>query len=154
MLYIDAHVLGELSMNAVTRFSAEKFAQIHKTIDVLNEHFPKAFPKKGGHPVQPLKLHIHKDILQKSKELNLGITWSQVRAALSFWCSRAYYLTAFKNAAHRIDLNGEVVYTLSSDHRAFAKARKNKKWKKEIPATLAEVNEAVDEAPTAVAEPA
>jgi ProP effector len=129
-------------MASAKKLSPEKFQQLHKTLDVLNEHFPKAFPKKGGLPVKPLALEINRQIMAKVKELQLGISWSQGRIALAHWCSRAYYLRAFKTATHRINLNGEVDDSLTPEHQKYAKERLKRLIKRseiknhELPASL------------------
>jgi sRNA-binding protein len=138
-------------MPAPKKMSPEKFAQLQKTIDVLNEHFPKAFPKKGGLPVKPLALHITKQIMPKVKELNLDVTWSQLRTALAYWCSRAYYLKTFKTSTHRIDINGDVAGALTPEHQKYAKERFQRLFKRsetknhEAPTSLQDANSINDE---------
>lgn len=110
-------------MPANKKLSPEQMEQLVKTLAVLNEHFPVAFPKKGGLPVKPLTVKINRQIMVKAKELKLALTWSQMRVALAYWCSRKFYLNAFKKASHRIDLNGEVAEALTPEHQKYAKDR-------------------------------
>ncbi|WP_410951071.1 ProQ/FinO family protein [Pseudomonas sp. S1(2024)] len=110
-------------MPAKKKLSPEQMEQLVKTLATFNEHFPKAFPKKGELPVRPLAISINRQIMAKVKEQQLGLTWNQVRIALAYWCSRKFYLNAFKKATHRIDLNGEVAESLTPEHQKYAKER-------------------------------
>lgn len=114
-----------------------KFETLLINLGKLQDAFPLAFPrKKGARAVQPLKEQIHKDILVKSRELNLGLSYNDVRAVLRYWTTRAFYLKAFKRATGRIDLEGNVVNHVTDEHKVYAKELKHKIWKRAIPANI------------------
>ena len=50
-----------------------------RTIGILQKQFPLAFPKKPS-PKVPLKIGIHKDLLEQAE--SLGLTSNDIRAAL------------------------------------------------------------------------
>ena len=120
--------------------SPEDFQAMCANLETLQARFPKAFPRKGAGEIFPLKEKIHNDILEKSGELGLGLTWLQIRHVLSFWCSRPFYLRAFKKASGRIDLDGNVVPGLSEEHKTHAKERKERLWTRSIPKNISGLN--------------
>ena len=130
----------------------EKFQAMIANLEKLQELFPKAFPRKNEGPVQPLKQQIHKDILAKSRELELGMGQEEVRHVLGYWVSRPFYLRAFKKATSRIDLDGNVVNNVTDEHKAFAKELKHKLWKRAIPANSSALVPEPDAAEEAVAQ--
>ncbi|AXH59835.1 ProQ/FinO family protein [Pseudomonas amygdali] len=114
-----------------------KFENLLINLGKLQDAFPLAFPrKKGARAVQPLKQQIHKDILTRSRELNLGLSHNDVKAVLRYWVTRNFYLKAFKRATGRIDLDGNVVNHVTDEHKAYAKELKHKIWKRAIPANI------------------
>lgn len=122
-----------------------KFETLLINLAKIQDAFPKAFPrKKGARAVQPLKEQIHKDILIKSRELNLGLSYNDVRAVLRYWTTRAFYLKAFKRATGRIDLDGNVVNHVTDEHKVYAKELKHKIWKRAIPTNISALAPAVE----------
>jgi len=132
----------------------EKFKSMIANLEKLQELFPKAFPRKNGGRVQPLKQQIHKDILAKSRELDLGISQEDVRHVLGYWVSRPFYLRAFKQATSRIDLDGNVVNHITDEHKAYAKELKHKLWKRAIPVNISALVPEAGASTEAASEPA
>lgn len=130
----------------------DKFHVMIANLHKLQDAFPKAFPRKNEGPVQPLKQQIHKDILAKSRELDLGLSYNDVRHILKYWVSRPFYLRAFKKATSRIDLDGNVVNHVTDEHKAYAKELKHKLWKRAIPLNISALVPAPDVVEEAVAE--
>src|SRR5579872_807503 len=93
------------------------------TIEELMSAFPAAFMRDPSR-VRPLKLGIRDDIYERS-----GISHRRIIAALRSYCSSTEYLTATKEGAARIDLDGEsvgVVTATEAEHAARALQRMTK----------------------------
>ncbi len=74
-----------------------------QTIGQLQKHFPIAFPKKPA-PKVPLKIGIHRDLLERSDRL--GISKNALRDAIKTWCWGNRYWECIVEDAVRVDLNG------------------------------------------------
>lgn len=72
----------------------------------LQKQFPLAFPKKPAAKV-PLKIGIHKDLLQLAEQL--GIDKNDIRNAVKKWCRGKRYAECLVAGAARLDLNGNAV---------------------------------------------
>lgn len=83
-----------------------------RTIGILQKHFPSAFPKKPL-PKVPLKIGIHKDLLDHAKAL--GLTPTEIKAALKKWVKGKRYAECMVAGAARIDLQGQEVGFLTKD---------------------------------------
>jgi len=70
----------------------------------LQQHFPRAFPKKPANKV-PLKIGIHQDLYAHTQTLRLDQT--QIKAAIQAWCQGSRYWACLTLDAVRVDLNGE-----------------------------------------------
>jgi ProP effector len=74
------------------------------TIGKLQKRFPKAFPKNPS-PKVPLKIGIFEDLLAHAAEL--GLSETELRAAIKIWCRGSRYWTSMVEGAVRVDLAGE-----------------------------------------------
>ncbi len=82
---------------------APKVDPVVLNIGLLQKAFPLAFPKKPAAKV-PLKIGIHKDILEQAEQLS--INKNDLRTAIRAWCwGNRYWECLVENAA-RVDLNG------------------------------------------------
>lgn len=83
-----------------------------RTIGLLQKHFPLAFPKKPNSKV-PLKIGIHKDLLQQAEVL--GLTTNDIRAAMKKWVKGKRYSECIVVGAARIDLQGKEAGFVTKD---------------------------------------
>lgn len=86
--------------------AARKQAKVDPVVLIigqLQKKFPLAFPKNPA-PKVPLKIGIHKDILEQSEQL--GIDKSDLRAAIKTWCRGKRYWECLLEDAVRVDLEG------------------------------------------------
>ena len=74
------------------------------TIGKLQKRFPKAFPKNPS-PKVPLKIGIFEDLLAHAADL--GLSETELRAAIKIWCRGSRYWTSMVEGAVRVDLAGE-----------------------------------------------
>jgi ProP effector len=81
-------------------------------IGLLQKKFPIAFPINPA-PKIPLKIGIHKDILEQADQLNLSE--QDVRAALKKWCRGKRYSDCIVVGAARFDLYGNPVGQVTKD---------------------------------------
>lgn len=72
-------------------------------IGLLQKNYPLAFPKKPA-PKIPLKIGIHKDILEQASRLNADK--NELRAAIKAWCWGSRYWDCLTEDAVRVDLEG------------------------------------------------
>lgn len=93
---------------------------IQEALEMLYTRFPKAFIKEGD--CKPLKVGILDDLKPKIEEIN-GLSVSKVRAAVRFYTSRLRYFYAMREGAMRVDLDGNEVEPVSSEHAAYARTR-------------------------------
>lgn len=103
-------------------------------IGQLQNRFPLAFPKKPT-PKVPLKIGIHKDILEQTDQL--GINKDQLLAAIKVWCWGNRYWECLLENAPRIDLNGQASgqVTKADSVRAGKLLEKRQKKTKDISAS-------------------
>ena len=73
------------------------------SISRLQRHFPATFPKRPA-PKLPLKLGVHKDLVEQAEVL--GLTPEQIKEAVKTWCEGARYWACVTEGAPRIDLTG------------------------------------------------
>ena len=110
--------------------SAKKGTQIDPLvliIGLLQKKLPLAFPKKPAAKV-PLKIGIHKDILEQAEQL--CINENELRAAIKIWCWGNRYWECLVEDSVRIDLNGNAagqVTKAEADQARKLKARRRKK---------------------------
>lgn len=83
-----------------------------RTIGLLQKHFPLAFPKKPN-PKVPLKIGIHKDLLEQAEML--GLTTNEIRAAMKKWVKGKRYAECMIAGTARIDLLGQEVGFVTKD---------------------------------------
>ena len=94
---------------------------IRKALELLYEHFPKAFVRKGD--VRPLKIGVFDDLRVRIRDID-GLSVSKVRDALRIYTSRLAYQRALQqDGARRIDLDGNECGEVDSGHVAFARER-------------------------------
>ena len=89
------------------------------TIELLAEMFPAcffAFQQRR----KPLKLGIHNDVLAT---LDGAITPKELSVAMRVYCGNRFYLRASIEGAPRIDLNGEVAGSVSTEEADNARQR-------------------------------
>jgi ProP effector len=86
-------------------------------IGQLQKQYPLAFPKKPS-PKVPLKIGVHKDLLEQSEAL--GISKKELRAAVKKWCRGKRYAECLVVGAARIDLNGNAVGEVTKEEAAQA----------------------------------
>lgn len=102
------------------------------TIGQLQKHFPKAFPKNPA-PKLPLKIGIHKDLLEQSEQL--GISKAALREAIKTWCYGSRYWACIVEDAIRIDLNGESAGTVTKEEALQAQVCKDRRQSKKTKTT-------------------
>lgn len=93
---------------------------IKAALEVLYEHFPKAFIKEGD--AKPLKVGILEDLKARLDELP-GVTMSKLRGAVRMYASRLRYLYTVREGVMRVDLEGNDTEPVSADHAKYAKER-------------------------------
>ena len=103
-------------------------------IGQLQKKFPLAFPKKPAAKV-PLKIGIHKDILEQAEQL--GIDKKDLRAAIKTWCWGNRYWECMLENAVRVDLNGDAVGLVTQVDAEQAVMLKKKRQKKPDEAVIA-----------------
>ncbi|WP_446809312.1 ProQ/FinO family protein [Methylomonas sp. 2BW1-5-20] len=106
-------------------------------IGLLQKKFPLAFPKKPAAKV-PLKIGIHKDILEQATEL--GTNKNELRAAIKAWCWGNRYWDCLTEDAVRVDLLGNaagLVTKIDADQASKLKLGRKKK-SQEVEAPSAE----------------
>lgn len=89
----------------------------------LQKQFPLAFPKKPA-PKVPLKIGIHKDLLEYAE--SLGISKNDVRAAVKKWCRSNRYSECLSVGAARVDLKGNEVGNVTKEEAAQAEKYRRK----------------------------
>ena len=119
-----ASLKEDLAKQAAARKEAEKQKRgsannklspvdpVLRTIALLQKHFPLAFPKKPNAKV-PLKIGIHKDLLEQAE--TLGLTANEIRAAMKKWVKGKRYAECLVAGAARIDLQGQEVGFVTKD---------------------------------------
>jgi ProP effector len=119
-----ASLKDELAKQAAAKKEAEKQKReseknrklpvdpVLQTIGLLQKHFPLAFPKKPN-PKVPLKIGIHKDLLEQAEAL--GITASDIRAAMKKWIKSKRYTECMAEGAARVGLQGQEVGFVTKD---------------------------------------
>lgn len=93
---------------------------IKEALALLCEHFPKAFIKEGD--CKPLKIGILEDLKAKIGEIE-GLSISKVRAAVRVYTTRLRYFYAVREGAKRVDLDGNEVDTVTTEHAEYARNR-------------------------------
>lgn len=96
------------------------------TIGQLQKYFPKVFPKNPASKL-PLKLGIHKDLLDKSEQL--GISKKALRNAIKTWCWGNRYWASIVENAVRVDLSGEVAGSVTKEEALQARTLEAKREK-------------------------
>jgi ProP effector len=93
----------------------------------LQNQFPIAFPKNPA-PKIPLKLGIHKDLLELSE--SLGISKLDLRSAIKIWCKGNRYWSCITDGAVRFDLQGNAAGFVSKIEADIAASRMNNRHHK------------------------
>ena len=111
----------------------------------LQKQFPKAFPKNPA-PKVPLKIGIHRDLLEQSELLKTSR--KALREAIKTWCSGNRYWACIVENAVRVDLKGESAGCVTKEEADKAKSlktlRQNKKTNKPKPIPAEEASVATD----------
>lgn len=94
-----------------------------RTIGLLQKHYPLAFPKRPL-PKVPLKIGIHKDLLEQAEKL--GLSQNEIRAAIKKWCKGKRYSECLVAGAARLDLQGLEAGQVSKEEAAQAERIKAK----------------------------
>ena len=89
------------------------------TISQLQKRFPRAFPKKPA-PKLPMKIGVHKDLLEQSEQL--GLSKKALREAIKTWCRGARYWASVVEGAVRVDLNGDEAGRVTPEEAGQARA--------------------------------
>lgn len=109
---------------------AKKVDPVVLVIGQLQKKFPLAFPKNPA-PKVPLKIGIHKDILEQSDQL--GIKKNDLRAAIKTWCWGNRYWECIVDGAARVDLHGNAAGQVTKEDAEqstkLKEARRHKKDK-------------------------
>lgn len=125
-----AEELKKQQKNATAGKSKKQAAKVDPKvliISLLQKTFPLAFPKKPACKV-PLKIGIHKDILEQAEQL--GINKTELRAAIKTWCWGNRYWECLVEDAFRVDLNGNAAGQVTkedADQASKLKAGRQKK---------------------------
>lgn len=89
-----------------SRTAAKKNTKVDPVVLIigqLQKKFPLAFPKNPA-PKVPLKIGIHKDLIEQTEQLGIGK--NELRAAIKTWCKGKRYWDCLVEGAARIDLEG------------------------------------------------
>lgn len=119
--------LAEKSLKSQKKKRDGKVDPLVLIIGLLQKKFPLAFPKKPDSKV-PLKIGIHKDILEQAEQL--GIEKKDIRAAIKTWCWGNRYWECMIEDAIRVDLNGVAagqVTKIDAEQAEMLKKRRQKK---------------------------
>jgi sRNA-binding protein len=100
-----------------TRLIAENSARLQELIAILTELFPACFVAETWRPHKPLKVGIHKDLV----ELGL-LSPRECSIALRRYASRLMYRRAVARGGPRFDLDGHVAGEVRPDEADHAKA--------------------------------
>ncbi len=93
---------------------------VKEALELLYQHFPKAFIKEGD--CKPLKVGILEDLKPLIADIE-GLSISKVRAAVRIYTTRLRYFYAVREGAMRIDLNGNEVEPVTAEHAEYARSR-------------------------------
>lgn len=93
---------------------------IKEALELLYQHFPKAFIKEGD--CKPLKVGILEDLKPLIAGIE-GLSISKVRAAVRVYTTRLRYFYAVREGAMRVDLNGNEVEPVTAEHAEYARSR-------------------------------
>ena len=97
--------------------------QVVDLIDLMQEVFPIAFPKKPF-PKVALKIGIYQDLAQWATDA--GVSKTLVKKAMRAWCKGLRYVRALSNAdSVRYDLCGDVTGKVGADQACYAKVKLN-----------------------------
>ncbi|MBU3737224.1 MAG: hypothetical protein FGM62_09670 [Methylobacterium sp.] len=89
------------------------------TIGQLQKRFPRAFPKNPA-PKLPMKIGVHKDLLEQSEQL--GLSRKALREAIKTWCRGTRYWASVVEGAVRVDLNGDEAGRVTAEEAGQARA--------------------------------
>ena len=117
--------------NIVPARKAEPVNPVVLTIRQLQKHFPKAFPKNPA-PKLPMKIGIHRDLLEQSEQL--GISKKTLREALKTSCRGNCYWACVVEDAVRVDLTGEEAGRVTKENAVQARGLEAKRLKNKNPA--------------------
>lgn len=98
----EKHVKRQRQTEAPVR-KGGKIDALLVTIGLLQKTFPLAFPKKPAAKI-PLKIGIHKDILEQADRL--GTDKNDLRKAIKAWCWGNRYWDCLVEDVVRVDLDG------------------------------------------------
>lgn len=101
--------------------SQSQYQAIFAHIDICNSLFPKAFPRRGQRRVMPLKIGVADDLQVALAEAGHEVSKKAISRLLTYWCSRNFYLKAFRHNNMRIDLAGEPAGEITDKQRLIAK---------------------------------
>ena len=93
---------------------------VKEALELLYQHFPKAFIKEGD--CKPLKVGILEDLKPLIADIE-GLSISKVRAAVRIYTTRLRYFYAVREGAMRIDLNGNEIEPVTAEHAEYARSR-------------------------------
>ena len=113
-------------LNAEKAEQASKKRQVDPLVLIigrLQKKFPLAFPKKPA-PKVPLKIGIHKDLMEQAEQL--GIDKKDLQAAVKKWCRGKRYADCLVAGADRLDLQGEAVGSVTKEQAALAENLRKK----------------------------
>lgn len=85
----------------------------------LAERFPAAFMPKRCDAKRPLKIGIHRDVVERMKDFPRRI----IKLTLDDYCSGPKYTRAMAAGAQRVDLDGNPAGKVTFADAAFAKAK-------------------------------
>lgn len=97
------------------------------TIGQLQKRFPGAFPKNPA-PKLPMKIGVHKDLLEQSEQL--GLSKKALREAIKTWCRGARYWACVVEGAARVDLNGDEAGRVTPEEAGQARALEARRLRK------------------------
>jgi len=93
------------------------------TIDILQEKFPIAFPRKPN-PKVPLAIGTAKYLYKLINKGEIDINHGMVNPAIKCWCtSLSYYAACLTQGAPRYGLNGEVIGEILDYQAQYAQER-------------------------------
>lgn len=111
-------------------------------VELLKAHFPLCFDE--GNAVRPLKTGIRQDLVKQlggRSDIAIDDKACMV-SSLAYYVNSVIYHKSVVSGADRVDLNGQVVGSVTAEEAAYSKQRLEVKWQKKQSASKSPAAEA------------